>query len=110
MTREQWLDEMRQRYRRAMKRGDATTAKAVAEIARKPPVIIPDITEIGYVQDGTIYLKSGAAINYRETYFEFEQLSALVRLWREQDALRAELHRRQMENELLLSGYLTGAA
>ena len=110
MTHEQWLNDLRERYSRAMKRGDTKTAEGIAQIARKPPVIVPDISDIGYVQGGTIYLKNGSTIAYHETYFEYEQLTALVRQWHEQDAIRAELRRRQLEYNLLLSGYVSETA
>lgn len=109
MAHEQWLNDLRERYRRARERGDAKTAEGIALIARKPLVTIPDISEIGFVQGGMIYLKNGAEIDYRETYFEFEQLTALVRQWRKQDAIRAEIRRRQQEYDLLLSGDLAEA-
>lgn len=110
MTHEQWLNDLRERYRRAVKRGDTMTAEGIAQIARKPLVIVPDISDIGYIQGGKIYLKNGSAIAYHETYFEYEQLAALVRQWHEQDAIRAELRRRQLEYNLLLSGYVTEMA
>jgi hypothetical protein len=110
MTHEQWLNDLRKRYSRAMKRGDTKTAEGIAQIARKPLVIVPDISDVGYIQGGTIYLKNGSTIAYRETYFEYEQLTALVRQWHEQDAIRTELSRRQLEYNLLLSGYVTETA
>lgn len=109
MHREKWLESMRERYRRAIERGDTKTAEGIAAIVSKPLVPIPDIAEIVIIQGGTIHLKDGATIEYRETYFEFDQLAALVRQWRDRDALQMQVIRRAQEFQAAITILQEGA-